>query len=343
MQPPITPDEFSKLLKQQRSKYIPLPEQTVYSAFKSVIENMPRAKSHLSLEQLWLFNHLEPLILDQASTIVEQTRAKTWELFRENEKNLYIAMTQQLLPTEMLQQLSPEQTQILIAECMQDYLYEVALSNTQSRRNLAGREFGALLELLFCSVGITTQHQGTIREYDQERAINLVIPSSSHLSAEPTKTALISAKITLRESWQEVIEEAQRNKSSKVYLATLDDKITKQTIKLLQNANICIVTTPRNKAALCNYGRLSSANATKILSFEEMLVEVKELTKSYDYTRWDDKSFEYLRMFYGSVGDNDPRPLVSAFYKQQLKVLQQQRPWVDPIIAMWTSHVDGKI
>ena len=347
MQPPITPaitlDDFTKTIKQLRVQHIPSPEKAVYNAFKAVIENMPRAKPHLNLEQLGLLNYLEPLILSQASTVVEQTRKKTWEQHHENEKSFCIELSQQLFPTEMLQQLTPEQTQSLVAECMHDYFYEIALSNNQSRRNLAGREFGALLELLFCGVGITTQHKGTIREYDQERAINLVIPSSSHLSAEPTKTALISAKITLRESWQELIEEAKRFKSSKMYLATLDDKITKQTINLLQNANICIVTTPRNKAALCNYCRLSSANAAKIMSFEEMLVEVKDLTKSYDYTRWDKTSFKHLRMFYGSVGDNDPRPLVSDFYKQQLKALQQQRPWVDPMIELWTSRVDGKI
>lgn len=347
MQPQITPaitlDDFTKNIKQLRIQHIACPEKAVYNAFKAVIENMPRAKPHLGLEQLGLLNYLEPLILSQASSVVEQTRKKTWEQYRENENGLCNALIKQLFPTEMLQPLTPEQTQSLVAECMHDYFYEIALSNNQSRRNLAGREFGALLELLFCGVGITTQHKGTIREYDQERAINLVIPSSSHLSAEPTKTALISAKITLRESWQELIEESKRFKSSKMYLATLDDKITKQTINLLQNANICIVTTPRNKAALCNNCRLSSANAAKILSFEEMLVEVKDLTKSYDYTRWDDTSCGCLNSFYSTFIYDDPRPLIRDFYKQQLKALQQQRPRVDPIIAMWTSQVDGKI
>ena len=344
MQTPITTDAFRKLLKQQRSKYIPLPEQTVYSAFKSVIENIPRAKSHLSLEQLWLLNHLEPLILSQASNIVEQTRAKTWEHFRESEKGLYNVMIKQLLPIEMLQQLSPEQTQSLLAEYMQDYLYEIALSNTQSRCNLYSREFREILELLLCSIGISAQLP-VFRRDDKEKkkAVSLIVPSNFHLSVEPTRTALIYAKVTLSEHWQEVIEEAQGNKSSKMYLATLDDKISKQTINLLQKANICVVTTPRNKAALCNYGRLSSANAAKILSFEEMLVEVKDLTKSYDYTRWDDTSCGCLNSFYSTFIYDDPRPLIRDFYKQQLKALQQQRPRVDPIIAMWTSQVDGKI
>ena len=347
MQPQITPaitlDDFTKNIKQLRIQHIACPEKAVYNAFKAVIENMPRAKPHLGLEQLGLLNYLEPLILSQASSVVEQTRKKTWEQYRENENGLCNALIKQLFPTEMLQPLTPEQTQSLVAECMHDYFYEIALSNNQSRRNLAGREFGALLELLFCGVGITTQHKGTIREYDQERAINLVIPSSSHLSAEPTKTALISAKITLRESWQELIEESKRFKSSKMYLATLDDKITKQTINLLQNANICIVTTPRNKAALCNNCRLSSANAAKILSFEEMLVEVKDLTKSYDYQSWDDVSWNGLKLYYLNKAQTDPRPLVSDFYKQQLAALHQQRPWVDPIIELWTSRVGGKI
>lgn len=298
----------------------------MYNAFKAVIENMPRAKPHLNLEQLGLLNYLEPLILSQASTVVEQTRKKTWEQHRENEKSFCIELSQQLFPTEMLQQLTPEQTQSLVAECMHDYFYEIALSNNQSRRNLAGREFGALLELVLNAANIPVVLQGDVGEIGKKKAVDLVVPSTFHVRAEPTKTALISAKTTLRERWQEVIEEAQRIQCSKMYLATLDSKISTKTLSMLQNSNIYIVSTASIKAAFCNNNSLTPDNVTQMLSFEEMLVEVKDLTKSYDYQSWDDVSWNGLKLYYLNKAQTDPRPLVSDFYKQQLAALHQQRP-----------------
>lgn len=317
MQPPITPDAFKEQIKALRYQYTPLPEQMVYSSFCWVINNMLSANHPLSLEQL---------VLNQASAVVEQTRTKTWEQYRECEKNLCVALIKQLLPTEMLQPLSPEQTQSLIAECMQDYFYDLALSNTQSRRSRAGREFESLLELLLNTAGIPVVLQGDIGGIGKKKAVDLVVPSTFHYLAEPTKTALISAKTTLRERWQEVIEEAQRIQSSKMYLATLEDKITTQTLNLLHNANICIVTTATNKAAFCDKYGLSPTNVTQLLSFEEMLVEIKAITAHYNYQSWKALSWNGLKLYYINKIKTDQRPLVHTFYQQQLTAMQQQRP-----------------
>lgn len=286
MQLPITPDDFKEQIKQQRKQYIPKPELMVHSSFCAVIDNMSRTNLNLSLEQLeqlGQLNRLEPLILSQASTILEQTRELSWAQYLESENKLCIALIQQLLPVTMLHQLPPEQTQRLIAACMQDYFYDLALSNTQSRRSRAGKEFEVILKLLLNSAGILAKPQCYIGETGKEKAVDIVVPITSHNQTEPTKTVLISAKTTLRERWQEVIEEAQRTKSSKMYLATLDNKITPQTLNLLQDSTIYIVTTARNKEAFCNYYRLLPYSVTQMLTFEEMLGEIKALTQNYNH------------------------------------------------------------
>lgn len=318
MQPPITPDAFKELIKALRYQYISLPEQMVYNSFASTINDLRRAFP--------IYPSLEQLILNQASAVIEQTRAQNWTQYRKSEKDLCIALISQLLPTATLQQLTPEQTQSLVAECMQDYFYDLALSNTQSRRSRAGREFESILELVLNAANVPVVLQGDVGEIGKKKAVDLVVPSTFHVRAEPTKTALISAKTTLRERWQEVIEEAQRIQCSKMYLATLDSKISTKTLSMLQNSNIYIVTTANIKAAFCNNNSLTPDNVTQMLSFEEMLVEIKGLTQSYDYQIWDDVSWNGLKLYYLNKAQTDPRPLVSDFYKQQLAALHQQRP-----------------
>lgn len=275
MQPKISPDAFKELIRTLRCQYVPQPELMVQSSFNSIINNMLQAYPKIP-------NNEEQLVLNQASAVIEKTRELNWAQYRVSENNLCIALISELLPTEMLDQLSPELTQSLqslIAACMQDYFYDLALSNTQSRRSRAGREFELMLELLLKSAGIPVQPQSYVGETGKEKAVDLVVPITSHNPAEPTKTVLISAKTTVRERWQEVIEEAQRIQSSKMYLATLDDKITPQTLNLLHDSQIYIVTTASNKAALC--GKYwSSAEVSYVLSFEEMLSEIKALIQN---------------------------------------------------------------
>ena len=106
MQPPITPDAFKELIKTLRYQYISLPEQMVYNSFASIINGLRRAFP--------IYPNLEQLILNQASAVIEQTRAQNWTQYRKSEKDLCIALISQLLPTATLQQLTPEQTQSLV-------------------------------------------------------------------------------------------------------------------------------------------------------------------------------------------------------------------------------------
>lgn len=182
------------------------------------------------------------------------------------------------------------------------------------------------MELLLNTANVPVVLQGDVGEIGKKKAVDLVVPSTFHVRAEPTKTALISAKTTLRERWQEVIEEAQRIQCSKMYLATLDAKISTKTLSMLQNSNIYLVTTANIKAAFCSYNDLRPDKVTQMLSFEEMLGEIKGLTQSYNYKSWDDVSWDGLKLYYQNKAQTDPRPLVSDFYKQQLAALHQQRP-----------------
>lgn len=268
MQPPISLDDFKEKIREQRCKYIPQPEQMVKNSFNLVINNMHSAYP--------VYPNVEQLVLHQASAVIEQTREQSWAQYRANEKNLNMAMISQLLPTAKIQEMSPEKIQGFVAEHMQEYFYALDLSNTQSRRSRAGREFELILELLLNSANIPAKPQFYIGETGKDKAVDLVVPITSHNPAEPTKTVLISAKTTARERWTEVSDEAQRISTYKVYFATLDDKISLKTINQLHEQQIYIATTVSNKAALCSK-YCSSAEVSYILSFEEMLSEIKAL------------------------------------------------------------------
>ncbi|MRB24902.1 restriction endonuclease, partial [Bacillus thuringiensis] len=60
-------------------------------------------------------------------------------------------------------------------------------------------------------------------------------------SLEKRKCSLISMKTTLRERWQEVPEEMKRTGAQEMFLLTLDDGITKNTIESLASHNITLV------------------------------------------------------------------------------------------------------
>ncbi|MBA1681723.1 type II restriction endonuclease, partial [Escherichia coli] len=86
---------------------------------------------------------------------------------------------------------------------------------------------------------------------------------------------LISAKTTLRERWQEVPEEVNRTGIREMYLSTLDDSFSEETINILYEANVVVVTTIENK-------NLKYKNNNRVLTFEDMLQSAMELSRKWN-------------------------------------------------------------
>ncbi|MCV5090293.1 type II restriction endonuclease, partial [Escherichia coli] len=99
---------------------------------------------------------------------------------------------------------------------------------------------------------------------------------------------LISAKTTLRERWQEVPEEVNRTGIREMYLATLDDSFSEETINILYEANVVVVTTIENK-------NFKYKNNNRVLTFEDMLQSAMELSRKWNNVSYTDSEKEEIQ------------------------------------------------
>jgi hypothetical protein len=74
----------------------------------------------------------------------------------------------------------------------------------------------------------------------RERA-DFILPSTELLDKDRPKAVLLSAKRTLRERWQEVVDELQRVGCPNTYLATTDESFTKNVVAEIKKRNIYLV------------------------------------------------------------------------------------------------------
>lgn len=126
------------------------------------------------------------------------------------------------------------------------YIYELSLSNTQSRRSRAGHTFEALLEASLDIFGIPFQTQKKLGKSHFEsvglgKKVDLVVPSVESYTQSRSKCAVVTAKTTLRERWQEVVEELLRSGVPHIYLATLDEDIAMGKVATMRQHNITLV------------------------------------------------------------------------------------------------------
>ncbi|MGR5953271.1 type II restriction endonuclease [Bacillus paranthracis] len=88
----------------------------------------------------------------------------------------------------------------------------------------------------------------------------------------------------LRERWQEVPEEMKRTGAQEMFLLTLDDGITKNTIESLASHNITLVV-PDDLKLKCYEGHLSIYGLTQFLyeliERNQLWISRKDLSKDY--------------------------------------------------------------
>jgi hypothetical protein len=148
---------------------------------------------------------------------------------------------------------SYEEARTALAEVSADYtaslfsyIYELSLSNTQSRRSRAGHTFEALLESALDIFAIPFETQKKIGKSHFEsvglgKKVDLVVPSVEAYTQNRSKCAIVTAKTTLRERWQEVVEELIRSGVPHIYLATLDEDIAMAKVATMRQHNITLV------------------------------------------------------------------------------------------------------
>jgi hypothetical protein len=124
-------------------------------------------------------------------------------------------------------------------------LWKVFLSRSQSRKQRGGLDFQEQIKLLFQLANVPFEEQ--TREYHTD----FVFPSQLFFERDRTRAIIFSVKRTLRERWQEVVEELHHTNCPNVYLATADEasKITRSThINGLRRYNMHLVVWDNVKA-----------------------------------------------------------------------------------------------
>ena len=299
----ISIDEYSSFVKQKRNSWFMSPYELVYKAFSDM--------GYASKDK--------EFFIDNASEIVETLREKCWNTYVPIEKSFTSAMLRELIDEDIVNDMTPQEAITWFVEKYPDHIYSLTLSNTQSRRSRAGKEFEAIIELILIGAGIPMDSQGNIGKqvFVQKglgKLVDVVSPGVVEFAIDKNDTVLISAKTTLRERWQEVPEEMGRTGAREMYLATLDTSISDEVLNTLYEANIRITTTKNIKDKFYPDNR-------RVLTFEQLVA----IAKDY-YSRW--LNFEYdLNLRDQIIGNiniqiekHSNHSFVADYYKKRLSL-----------------------
>lgn len=207
----ISLDEYKNLVKEKRKEGFKQPYDLVYDNFITLgYDKVPKE-----------------FFLSNASEVVEKLRNSCWSEFQPLEKDFTSKMLKELVDDEYIKTLTPIEAITWFVEEFPEHIYALTLSNTQSRRSRAGKEFESIIELILIGAGIPLDSQGNIgkQEFVNKglgKLVDLVSPGVLEYIVNKRNTVLISAKTTLRERWQEVPEEMGRTGAREMFLATLD-------------------------------------------------------------------------------------------------------------------------
>ncbi len=197
--------------------------ETIYRLFlkdESVMNG--KLVTHLIKERDLPKSTYEQLISE--SNLFEESSEITIEHFREKTASLIGDFTGKIFP----------------------YLYALSLSSTNSRRARAGGTFEMLIEKSLDIFNYPYQNQSSLGTefYNSNRIgkkVDLIIPGRKAYEQRRTACGIVSAKTTLRERWQEVVEELNRSNVRHIYLATLDEGITSNQIDIMKEYNITLI------------------------------------------------------------------------------------------------------
>lgn len=264
-----TIEDYKKIIKKERDVFFNNSFERAYKAFCKL--EYDRKK--------------QDYFLENASNVVETMRKQCWIDFLEEEKEFTAHMLELLISDINYEGMNVEDAIKKYVNTFPEHIYQLCLSNTQSRRSRAGKEFEHIIELLLICAGIPLDSQGNIGkdsfiDKGLGKLVDTVSPGVIEFETNKRNAVLISAKTTLRERWQEVPEEMGRTGAREMFLATLDDNISENVLNTLYEANIQLTTTISNK--MNNLG-----NNDRILSFEDLLkicIENAQKWENYHYS-----------------------------------------------------------
>ncbi len=159
------------------------------------------------------------------------------------------------------------------------YIYQLCLSNTQSRRSRAGKVFEGIIYFLYDHYNFRYESQASIgrksfADLNLGKVVDSILPSREVFEKARTKTIVGTMKTTLRERWQEVVEEISRSNLPNIYLLTVDDDISENKAVQMAQHNIVLVVLNSVKQKTQLSGRHS------IIDFETyFLIEIPQVMR----------------------------------------------------------------
>lgn len=274
-------EKFKAIIKSERSKVI-LPYDLIISEFEKLPKDLKNPD--------YIMNNVSELIL--------KLRENSWESYKPIEEKLNVAVLQKLVieddNQEIIESASGIDSVLKFIELYNKDMYILNLSNTNSRRSRAGKEFEAIIEILLMAVGLSMDSQGNIgkKEFVDKglgKMVDVVTPTATHFTINKYDTVLISAKTTLRERWQEVAEENNRTSASSMYLATVDTTVTNDVIRRLNEAGVRLVVPKEFKEEFYS-------NQPSVVTFEYLFKSILE-----NEAKWD--GYEYSQVAINEIVD----------------------------------------
>lgn len=152
------------------------------------------------------------------------------------------------------------------------YIYQLCLSNTQSRRSRAGQVFEGIIYYLYEYFGYSYGSQAQVgrQQFTQlglGKLVDSVLPGLEEFEKRRNKTIIGSMKTTLRERWQEVVEEVARANIPSIHLLTVDDDISEAKALQMGQHNIVLVVLNSVKA------QPHLANMHSVVDFETYFLQ----------------------------------------------------------------------
>lgn len=276
---------FGNYIKEQRELYITAPTETAINAFN---KNKVELKNLVQNNQLSSFIHLlrshcyDEFLVEEAlfNEIVLSKIGEKFDVPRiaiENiSKNLYNLKTKDLSDFS-------SQLQVAFGSYIghiTPYVYQLFLSNTQSRRSRAGKTFEGIIYFLYDYLNYPYDSQKSVGKakfanLGLGKVVDSILPSVQSFTERRNKTIVGSMKTTLRERWQEVVEELQRSNLPNIHLLTVNDNISTNKIAQMAEHNIVLVVLQSVK----EQPHLKTQRS--VISFEEYFL--KEIPTYLDY------------------------------------------------------------
>lgn len=267
---------FKKMIRDTRAKLISSPSDAVEKAF---------LKNHKLLSEVKQKNNITEAIC--------QLREDTYSEFLIEESDFNVSVLKNIghqlnTPNDIIDviikqklNLNDSKENILTqikevcgeyAGRISPYIYELCLSNTQSRRSRAGKTFEAVIYKMYETYSYSFSSQkkigkATFQEHGLGKMVDSLLPGINEFEQRRDKTIIGTMKTTLRERWQEVIEELQRTGLPRIHLLTMDEDISSAKAQQMGRHNVIIVVPNYVKSK----AKLESMR--NIISFETYFLE----------------------------------------------------------------------